>query len=343
MDLNTQLIGSTSVPENYNDLSQLNVLRQEAEKHPHKALKKVARQFEAIFMQMLLKEMRKANNAFESPDSPMNNRYVKNYQQMYDKQLALDLSNNGSLGLSKLIVQQFAPDVANITPASQLRAYGRANQFHLKPSHNIKKSLQELHPESVGKKVADKKMLTMDVRRFYGDNVQKGPVTRAAPATKRQQFASEQAFIQKVLPLAKKIAAPAGIAPIAVVAQAALETGWGSRVIAHGNGASTHNLFGIKAGQRWQGDKARVKTLEYEQGIAQPKHENFRSYSSFDDSVKDYVALLHHPRYQQALENGHDPVKFAQALQKAGYATDPRYADKIKQILDSGVLNKFSD
>lgn len=327
--------------QSYTNLNQLDELRREAKKDPHKALEAVAHQFEALFMQKLLEEMRKSNSQFSSEDSINNNRYVKNYQQMYDKQLSLDLSKNGSLGLADLIVQQLDPDSANVIPASQLRpASSRMSSIAMGHGHSLD---QMAAKPQTGKKVAHDPLMQFQPRRVY---TQSPVVPVSAPKTaaiKRQQFASEDDFVKTLLPIAKKFAAPAGISPLAVVAQAALETGWGKRVMAHGDGNSSHNLFGIKATKSWQGPKLRVQTLEYEQGVAKPKQENFRAYSSYADSVKDYVALMQKPRYQQALENGQDPAQFAQQLQRSGYATDPKYAAKMQKILDSEVLSQYQN
>ncbi|MFM2485065.1 flagellar assembly peptidoglycan hydrolase FlgJ [Celerinatantimonas yamalensis] len=344
MELQNPLLmqNAISQQQSYNDLNQLDTLRREAKTHPHKALEAVAHQFEALFMQRLLEEMRKSNSQFSSSDSINNNRYVKNYQQMYDKQLSLDLSQNGSLGLAQLIVQQLDPDSAHIVPANQLRAAGSIED-KIKMGHMVQlnKLADKSVPAEVGKKVAHKPIMSMQARRFYGENPVQQPATKVQAATERQQFASEHEFVQSVLPLARQIAGPAGISPLAVVAQAALETGWGKRVMTSEKGSSSHNLFGIKAGKSWQGSKVRVNTLEFQHGVAEPKRANFRAYSSFADSVKDYVSLLQKPRYQQALAHGDNPAQFAEQLQQAGYATDPNYAVKMKKILDSEVLAQY--
>lgn len=340
---NSQLLngGAPQLRENYSDLNQLDELRRKAQKDPHKALEQVAHQFEAIFMQMLLKEMRQSNTAFESKDSPMNNRYVKNYQQMYDKQLSLDLSKSGSLGLADLIVQQLDPESSNMIPASQLRGGNRSEQFKMPEANDL--SRMGKVSEKTGKDIAHTPVEAFQPRRFYGQPSELATPAKPITATKRQQFASEQQFVQHLMPLAKKIAAPAGISPLAVVAQAALETGWGKRVMDSAPAQSSHNLFGIKASGSWAGPTAKVNTLEYRDGVAKPQLEKFRAYASYEDSLKDYVSLLQKPRYQGALQQGKDPSAFAEQLQQAGYATDPNYADKIKRILNSEVIADYRD
>ena len=122
-----------------------------------------------------------------------------------------------------------------------------------------------------------------------------------------------------------------------LVAQSALETGWGRKVVQAVDGRSSFNLFGIKAGGGWNGESAAVNTLEYRDGIAALERASFRVYDSLRDSFDDYVDFLtSNPRYQQALEKVADARDFLRELQDAGYATDPDYADKIINIMDRG-------
>ena len=127
-----------------------------------------------------------------------------------------------------------------------------------------------------------------------------------------------------------------GLGPV----QAALETGWGRRMIQRGDGDSANNLFGIKA-TGWSGERASASTHEYRGGVRRNERADFRAYASPAESFADYVSLLKRsPRYAQALEAGGDVRGFAQALQRAGYATDPSYADKITAIANGPTLRK---
>jgi flagellar protein FlgJ len=142
------------------------------------------------------------------------------------------------------------------------------------------------------------------------------------------------------LPAAEKAAAQLKLAPEALLAQAALETGWGKHVMRHADGSSSHNLFGIKAGGRWDGDKVRVATLEYRDGVAMRTREDFRAYDSWEESFQDYVRFVSgNPRYAEALQASSDAGTYFERLQAAGYATDPAYAEKINRILDEGPLS----
>jgi peptidoglycan hydrolase FlgJ len=147
------------------------------------------------------------------------------------------------------------------------------------------------------------------------------------------QAASPEEFVQKLWPCAQEAGKALGIDPKHLLAQAALETGWGKSLPCDTDGTTSNNFFGIKAGQSWQGDSVSVKTLEFEGGVPVPKQAKFRSYDSAADSFRDYVEVLrNNPRFAGALNTGNDAKAFASALQRGGYATDPRYAMKIETI-----------
>ncbi|WP_263261022.1 flagellar assembly peptidoglycan hydrolase FlgJ [Pseudomonas sp. RIT-PI-S] len=146
-------------------------------------------------------------------------------------------------------------------------------------------------------------------------------------------FGSHEDFIATMLPMAQEAAARIGVDPKVLVAQAALETGWGKSVLRQSDGSTTHNLFNIKAGSSWKGDTARAVTAEYEGGEMVKESAQFRSYDSFSDSFHDLVNLLqNNDRYQDVVKSADNPEQFVKELQKAGYATDPHYASKIAAI-----------
>lgn len=145
---------------------------------------------------------------------------------------------------------------------------------------------------------------------------------------------SKEDFVKMMWPHAQRAGRELGVDPSALVAQAALETGWGRAVPNQANGSS-YNLFGIKAGSGWEGATANVPTLEFEDGVAVRKVERFRAYDSPADSFSDYARLIgNNPRYENARGAGGDVTTFASALQEGGYATDPNYAQKIVGIAD---------
>ena len=272
----------------YTDMSGLARLRAQAANKSPEASKEVARQFEALFVQTMLKAMRDASQLGEATDGEQ----TRFYQDMYDKQIALDLARKDSIGLAAIIERQLSGPAA----ADAVSPTGVMPKIMMKSAQNT-------------------------------------PV-QWAPA-------SQEAFIQELWPHAEKSAKELGVSADVLIAQAALETGWGKKMIHHPQGGNAFNLFGIKAGKHWQGEYINVPTIEYRDGIAQREHASFRSYASLSESMDDYVAFLQqNPRYQQALEKAGNAQDFLQELQQAGYATDPAYAEKISNIMNRDSFSK---
>jgi flagellar protein FlgJ len=156
---------------------------------------------------------------------------------------------------------------------------------------------------------------------------------------KKSGFASPKDFVKTLYPMAQRAAEVLNIDPKALLAQAAVETGWGQYVMHQGE-SSAHNLFGIKADSRWQGEAVKVSTLEYRDGTAHKEQAQFRRYDSYSESMQDYVDFMQsNPRYSEALSQTHDTHQYFNALQQAGYATDPNYAKKVLQVMDSDVFS----
>jgi flagellar protein FlgJ len=146
-------------------------------------------------------------------------------------------------------------------------------------------------------------------------------------------------FVSQVLPAIQKAADDLGVDPRALLAQAALETGWGSRMPKTADGSPSHNMFGIKAGDEWSGARASAETVEFANGVATPRRTAFRAYASVADSVNDFAQLLKNsPRYRDVIAAGGDTQGYVDSIGKSGYATDPQYADKLNKILNSGAL-----
>ncbi|GLX77654.1 flagellar rod assembly protein/muramidase FlgJ [Thalassotalea insulae] len=307
--------------QNYLDLNGLNSIRQQSKAtdkaSKDEALATAAKQFEAIFMQMLLKSMRSAQDVLEA-DSPFNSQSTKFYRDMHDQQLALELSNNGSLGLSDLIVRQLGGDSENYTPSSVLKS-------------------QVASFDAANKK--DPTELAMPERRQFTDYVtQRSAAQNSADsvstAKENVAFKQPQDFVSALTEPAKRVEQKLNVPFQVVIAQAALETGWGQKIIKTPQGQSSNNLFNIKADSRWSGDKAHKETLEYQQGAMVKKREPFRVYQNISESINDYIDFLSSSdRYQGALEKAHNVEHFLHGLQSAGYATDPNYAKKIMATL----------
>ena len=141
-------------------------------------------------------------------------------------------------------------------------------------------------------------------------------------------------FLGKLAVVARSTAEALGLSPHLLLAQAALETGWGRKAIKDAAGQESFNLFGIKAGKHWTGKTVEVTTTEYSHGVPQKKVESFRAYGSYAESFSDYARLIKH-RYGEAMAHGATAEGFGRALQANGYATDPKYAQKIARVAQS--------
>ncbi len=165
-------------------------------------------------------------------------------------------------------------------------------------------------------------------------------VVEEKPAISQALAQSPRQFVHTLWPYAEKAATELGTSPKVLLAQAALETGWGEKVATNGD-TSSFNVFGIKANDTWKGLRVTVPTVEYRDGVAVRSREEFRAYESLADGFQDYVSLIRgNPRYRAALDQATDPINYATALQSAGYATDPNYAQKITSIANGNTLNE---
>lgn len=282
------------------DFNALARLRAQSKEGGEEALKEVAAQFESLFIQMMLKAMREASPV---EDELFNSDAMKQYRDLMDQQLGLDMARKGGIGLAEHIASQMGdgPPPIPVSPKAQ-----------------------SLGP--VAREVATARLQQ----------------TPAPPPVQDWRPDSPEAFIQGLLPKVEEAGRELGVPPEAIVAQAALETGWGKHQMQLPEGRSSFNLFGIKAGPGWEGRTVRVQTLEYRDGLARKEPALFRAYDSLEDGLKDYVAFLKgNQRYAQALSQP-DAAGFARALQEAGYATDPNYARKIQSIVERQEFQKIS-
>mgnify|MGYP001762427994 FL=1 len=318
---------------NYHDLTGLAQLKHSSGGDDDAALKQAAKQFESIFMGMLLSSMRKANEVFED-DGVLNSNATKFYQDMYDKQLSTELSEKGSLGLADLLVQQLRPTKGKTTPASMLKLPTEAAPVPDKTA-SADTSVPVVAPV---KKIAE---VAQPIVTTAPQVITETLASEPDPDNKDWSFESPGEFIQKLMPAAKQAAQKLGLEPLALLAQAALETGWGQRTFKTAEGNNSFNFFGIKAHNSWQGDVAVVDTLEYRQGVAQKEKAKFRAYESPEQSLGDYVDFIKsNPRYQQAVAMADNPKAYFQQLQAAGYATDPNYAQKILAVFNSETFKQ---
>jgi len=291
----------------YTDFSALTELKARASNNAEGSLSEVARQFESLFMGQMLKSMRQASLGEGILDSDQS----LFYRDMFDQQLALHLSESGGMGLAAAIERQLGSGEGGSTG----KVKGMSDYLRQR-TLLIERPLAPSESTSSNEAIA--------------------PDAAANPADW-----NPQEFVQQLWPWALEAAKQLGLRPQALLAQSALETGWGQHMLRQNDGSPSYNLFNIKADKRWDGDRVAVSSLEYEGGVAVKKRDHFRAYDSLRDSFHDYVAFLKdNPRYREALESVANPGRYFSALQQAGYATDPRYAEKIQAVLEGPEMQR---
>ena len=399
MDMSKSGVVASSDSGAFTDLNRLNKLKV-GDRESDGNMRKVAQEFESLFLNEMLKSMRSANEVL-GKDNPLNTPAAKQYQEMYDQQLSVTLSRQGGgIGLADVLMRQMSKNKAAVpgeaaattaltaevkAPATTtvdspfVRSSGQrplwASRVATTPAaaadgHKNDMAMLNQRRLALPSKLTDRLLAgivpsadpartalntaTVPGRTSPGlDAVLKGsrqPMLSASGAQGRMQiygravaqpplapakqaFESPDAFVATMLPMAQQAADRIGVDPLYLVAQAALETGWGKSVMRQQDGSSSHNLFGIKATGSWQGAQARAITSEFRGGQMVKETAEFRSYDSYQDSFHDLVTLLQsNNRYKEVLNAADKPEQFVRELQKAGYATDPEYASKISQI-----------
>jgi peptidoglycan hydrolase FlgJ len=331
----------------YADFSGLAKLKTQARKESPEALKEVAKQFEAIFLSNMLKGMRDAKLA----DGITDNDQSKFYNDMYDKQLAVHLSGKPGVGLADLIVKQLGHDDQPDNEKQALDDYLNRSTAAL---NTLSQHVGYASRTSTEQKVRDAYPTTDNRVSSYADGQviinayihDSSPLNGMTEIPLKNDHArpihSAEDFVRQLRPYAEQAAKELGVEPRVLLAQAALETGWGRSLIKNSNGSNSFNLFNIKADKSWQGKQAQVSTLEFEQGIAKKVNAGFRSYASFQESFQDYVGFIKtNPRYGDALKQADNGERYLHELQRAGYATDPNYANKIMSIYHSDTMTGF--
>lgn len=307
--LNASLLGSptalkpTVAKDNYFDQNSLNSVKAMGRNNDPAALKEISKKFESMFVQQMLKSMRDANAVF-GEDNVFSSKETEFHQELMDQQMVLNLTSGEGIGLAKTLFQQMQSLYGRpVEPGAQADAISTLERnFRLAP--RVKALAAALNETGA-----------------------KTPVAK-----------TQEEFIAKMKPHAEKAAAELNVSTDVLLAQAALETGWGKHLIHDTQGNNSFNIFNIKA-TNWQGKSVAVNTLETRQGVTQQERASFRQYDNYAQSFADYVALIkNNTRYKEALAAGDNSNVYAEELQKAGYATDPDYADKIKSILNSDSI-----
>ncbi len=317
-------------PSLYLDTGSLASLKRDAAANDPKALRAAAQQFEALFTSMVLKSMQKAN--FKDPLFGSDQQSF--YQDMYDEQLAVQISKGPGLGLADMLVQQLRREgLAGAGTDSDPTAAGSpvAGSASTAPAGTSTGA-------STG--TGDSKRAAGPPKAGAAAAAPSGSAPASASASALESGAScaatsgqQVAFARSLWPEAQQAARQLGVSPVSLIAQAALETDWGRSMPRGTSGASSNNLFGIKAASGWNGDAVESATREYSDGVPSSVQAQFRSYGSTSQCFQDYVALLQgNPRYAAALGTGGDVRAFASGLQRGGYATDPDYARKLGAV-----------
>ena len=292
-------------------------LKNSLKQNPQAGIKQAAQQFEGLLLQMMLKSMRDAS----PQDGPLESDQTRFFTSILDQQLAQNLSSRGSLGFAKLIEQQLTRQVESANPDELLSSLSTLAKNGIGPST----------PSA-----AKQPLFSAGAPRFRTlfDAHAATPSTGEAPNTRAGEFAN------RLWPHAVDAAAALGVPAHFLVAHAALETGWGKSEIRAANGAPSYNLFGVKAGSRWNGAVAEVPTTEYINGEPQILREKFRVYHSYAEAFNDYAQLLKSNARYSGVLGQQDGKGFARSLQQSGYATDPAYADKLSRIIDGATLRQ---
>jgi len=292
------------------DTNSLGNLKQSAKAGSPEALRGAATQFEAMFINMMMKSMRDA-----TPQNGMtDNEQTKTFTTMLDGQMSQNLAKRG-MGLADMLVRQMSSQTAN----AQALAIGG---------------------ETAGAGATGGKLPGMDAGAdaLGSAFAAKAAIVNPTSTGNASQAPHVRSFQEKLAAHADEAAAATGIPAKFMLGQAALESGWGKREIRNADGTTSHNLFGIKAGPSWKGKTTTAVTTEYVNGTPVTRREKFRAYDSYADSFKDYAKVIaNNPRYEKVMASGGDAASFAQGLQKAGYATDPHYATKLTRIIRNSL------
>jgi flagellar protein FlgJ len=322
-------------PGYYADFRGLDSLKKSAREHDPQALRKVARQFESLLTGMLLKSVRAAKLGDGFGDS----QETGFYQDMLDQQVAVQLSQGRGLGLADMLVQQLTR--SGLAGAGEPGAPRRPLAMPIAAPGLAPASRTASTPPALGGLPTLASTAAPALAPDFAPALVPAPLLApevapaAGPSTAAVPVGEQSAFIRRIEPYATRAAARLGVDPEALIAHAALETGWVRHVPAAADGGSSFNLFGIKATAGWSGSSVSARTLEYAGGVPSTLEQPFRSYASLQQALDDYVHVLQgSPRFRAALGTGHDMNAFATGLARGGYATDPAYATKLAAVAE---------
>jgi flagellar protein FlgJ len=309
--ISSSTFSPTQNSDSYTDLSNLQSITKLGRTDKNQALGKVAQQFESMMVRMMMKSMRDANSVFAEGNF-LSSDEGDTYQGMFDDQLALSLSQGRGMGVAETMIRQL-----------QSR-FGTSQNTVAQPVEKTVSSYLNTRNTETG-----------PVPGAVAASYAAGKISSVAAVHQPMKFDGSVAeFTENLFEMAKGAAEKLGVEPDILLAQAALETGWGKKISASGDRSSL-NLFNIKADKRWSGDSIKVATMEVRDGVAVKEVATFRAYRSAEHSFNDYVDFIaNSPRYEGALQSD-NPDAYIRNLSAAGYATDPNYADKVLRIANS--------
>ena len=314
--LKTRDITDVGLKADIRGMSRLKSLGFGDKKAQAQALKAAAEQFEQLLTQYWVDGMR-GSNASLDPNSPLHSKYSSMFEDMLSQeQVAKTSQKNAKLSKSSityLIAKQFSKSLGDegkellkeLTSGTSTRSQDFTSSYAQRDFSSY------LEPSSYEAR------FVKGLSNIYQD----------LPQGSLKNFASQEDFVNKLMPYALKAVEGQGFNPLVLVAQAALETGWGQHV------PTGNNYYGIKADASWRGDRQQMSSPEFEDGAMVSRVSSFRSYSGILDSMKDYIDFIKgNPRYEKAVGRSFDTDGYFDEIARAGYATDPEYANKLKNI-----------
>jgi flagellar protein FlgJ len=314
------------------DTQGFDALRAQANADPQKGLKAAAQQFDAVFTQMMLKSMRDATPS----DSPFESNDSKSFTAMLDQQLSQQMSSKG-IGVADMMLKQLMRNAGGKADAGGMGSAGAMNAMNALSGGGSGGDI-EANAGNIAAMNAMAKAYAAAQANKNGASLGDGRGYTAAsalePPVRGNGSDKVNAFVERLAAPAQAASAATGIPARFIIGQAALESGWGKREIRQANGATSHNIFGIKATSSWTGKTVNAVTTEYVNGQPKKVVERFRAYDSYEEALTDYASFIkNNPRYAPVVEASRDVAGFAHGMQKAGYATDPQYAKKLISIM----------
>lgn len=328
--------------DSYLDMQGLAQLRASSRKEGDRdaALHAAAKQMEGMFMNMMLKSMRQANEAF-SQDGLFENKEGQMFRDMLDQQYSMRLSSRYDAGLAVQIERQLNP--TKFRKPTELDRTGGQQGFPLQGRQPGGMPLQKDSRSFELPETGPREFPLSGLRPVMAPDLMRdlSLINKSQSASQCEVDASSpQKFVDSIRPYAEQAGQALGVDPRAIVAQAALETGWGKHMMRDASGSPSYNLFGIKADSAWSAERVAVETTEYRANTPVREVADFRRYGSLADAFKDYVSFIKgNPRYENALRNGANAGAWGVHLQQAGYATDPAYGKKIASLVKSDEIS----